>query len=90
MIEPERGGALPPKPQHGHSLDPAAALALAGALGGAPARLRLIGCEPLSFGGEDGAVGLSAPVAAAVPEAARLAAAAVEDLIKEGACTRPA
>ncbi len=47
------------------------------ALGGACPRLLVVACEPLTFGGEDGAMGLSAPVAAAVDPAV----AAVEELV---------
>lgn len=63
-----------------HDLDPAKVLRLVRALGGHCDRLVLVGCEPLTFGDEEeGAMGLSPPVAAAVDEAV----AAVETLIRE-------
>lgn len=70
VIEPEQlAGAAPPD---GHGLHPAQALALARTLGEVCPWLRLVGCEPLSCGSDGESVGLSAPVAVAVPEAARL------------------
>ncbi len=52
-----------------HGLDPVSVLRLAAALRIEPNRLLLVGCQPLTFGGEDGAMGLSAPVEAAVARA---------------------
>jgi hydrogenase maturation protease len=56
-----------------HGLHPEKVLRLAGALGEVCPWLRLVGCEPLTFGSEDNPVmGLSEPVQAAVEEGARL------------------
>jgi hydrogenase maturation protease len=64
-----------------HAMDPGKVLALARALGTAPARLYLVGCEPLAFGnGDDIAPGLSAPVAAAVEAAMALVGSLVADI----------
>jgi hydrogenase maturation protease len=52
-----------------HDLDPAKVLRLARMLGGICPRLLVIACEPLTFGDAEGAMGLSAPVAAAVDPA---------------------
>jgi len=53
-----------------HDLDPAKVLRLVKALGGRCEQLVLVGCEPGTFGDEDeGAMGLSPSVAAAVDEA---------------------
>jgi hydrogenase maturation protease len=60
-----------------HELDPAKVLRLASVLGGNCRRVLLVACEPLALGGEEGVMGLSAPVAAAVG----VAAEAVEELI---------
>ena len=62
-----------------HDLDPAKVLRLAGMLGGACPRLLVVACEPLTFGDEDGAMGLSPPVAAAIEPAVM----AVETLIRQ-------
>jgi Ni,Fe-hydrogenase maturation factor len=46
-------------------------------------RVLLVGCEPATFGGEEGAMGLSAPVEAAVEEAARVVARLVAKTLNE-------
>jgi hydrogenase maturation protease len=61
-----------------HDLDPAKVLRLTRMLGGDCPRLLVVACEPLTFGDEDGAIGLSAPVAAAVNPAV----IAVEALVR--------
>ena len=61
----------------GHDLDPAKVLKVVAMLGGGCERIVLVACEPLDLGGQDGRMGLSAPVAAAI----ELAVKAVEDLI---------
>jgi hydrogenase maturation protease len=61
-----------------HSLDPAKALRLARELGQPCPWVRIVACEPLTFGSdEEPALGLSEPVRAAVGEAVRL----VESLV---------
>jgi hydrogenase maturation protease len=62
-----------------HELDPATVLRVAGALGGACKRVLLVACEPFDLGGEEGTMGLSAPVAAAVDRAVGL----IEDLVND-------
>lgn len=52
-----------------HDLDPAKALRLARRLGWPCSRVLVVACEPLTFGGEDGALGLSESVAAAIDPA---------------------
>ncbi|CAN7561861.1 hydrogenase maturation protease [Caballeronia sp. LjRoot29] len=55
-----------------HDLDPAKVLQAVQAMGGEAGRIVLIGCEPESLGtedGQEGRMGLSEPVAAAVDEA---------------------
>lgn len=65
-----------------HDLDPAKVLRLARMMGGDCPRLLVVACEPLTFGGQDGAMGLSAPVAAAVEPAVN----AVETLVRRLLC----
>lgn len=62
-----------------HELDPAKVLRLASALGGTCRRVLLVACEPLTFGDDEGVMGLSEPVVAAVG----VAAETVEELIEE-------
>ena len=55
-----------------HDLDPAKVLQAVQAMGGEVGRIVLVGCEPDSLGtedGQEGRMGLSAPVGAAVQEA---------------------
>ena len=83
VIEPDRPVGGVPAPEElmlePHDLDPAKVLRLIGALGGDCPAVRVVACEPLTFGGEDGAMGLSEPVAASVDAAI----ATVEELIDE-------
>lgn len=82
VIEPElpEGDPAPTDFQLSpHDLDPANVLRLAAALGGACRRMLLVACEPLTFGGEEGVMGLSPPVAASLDTAV----AAVEQLVSE-------
>lgn len=60
-----------------HELDPTKVLHLASALGGSCRRVLLVACEPLTLGGEEGVMGLSEPVTAAVA----VAVETVEELI---------
>jgi hydrogenase maturation protease len=61
----------------GHDLDPGKVLKLVAALGGGCGRIILVACEPFDCGGEEGAMGLSPAVAAAIEPAV----ATVENLI---------
>ncbi len=61
-----------------HTMNPVAVLQLVGALGGKVGRMLVVGCEPAGVGAdEEGNIGLSQPVSAAVEEAVRI----VEELI---------
>jgi hydrogenase maturation protease len=55
-----------------HDMHSLGALRLVQTMGGKLPTLRIVGCEPASLGGEQGAMGLTAPVQAAVAEAAAL------------------
>jgi hydrogenase maturation protease len=59
-----------------HAMNPVNVLRMATAMHGILKRIVLVGCEPATLGGEEGKMGLSAPVKAAVREAVRV----VEDL----------
>jgi hydrogenase maturation protease len=85
VIEPEPGPTDDPADLtfSPHDLDPAKVLRLARMLGGACPRLLVIACEPLTFGDEDGAMGLSEPVAAAVEPAVAAIEALVRNLLRE-------
>ncbi|KLU21157.1 hypothetical protein EOS_37345 [Caballeronia mineralivorans PML1(12)] len=65
-------GDAPPVLLSPHDLDPAKVLQAVAAMDGEVGRIVLIGCEPESLGteeGQEGRMGLSEPVAAAVKEA---------------------
>jgi hydrogenase maturation protease len=67
-----------------HGMDPVRVLRLARALGRVPARVVVVGCEPVRIGGsdqlDDGLVDLSPPVAAAVDVAVDLVTSLLQDL----------
>jgi hydrogenase maturation protease len=67
-----------------HRLDPRAVFGLVKAMGGRLPRLRLVGCEALICAEEDGYMGLSGPVQAAVPDAVALIETLVAELLAQG------
>jgi hydrogenase maturation protease len=79
VIEPELGAATQPgaAAPDAHTMNPVSVLRLAESMGKISSRILLVGCEPADLGGEEGHMGLSDPVAAAVSEAVNL----VEQLI---------
>ncbi|GAC1336613.1 MAG: hypothetical protein NVS2B9_17150 [Myxococcales bacterium] len=66
-----------------HGMDPAKVLALARAMGGKLEKLRLVACEPQTFGEDGMGMGLSGPVEAAVGPAVELVRSVVADLQRE-------
>lgn len=60
-----------------HGMNPMKVLSMVKAMGGEFKRILLVGCEPQTFGPEEGQMGLSEPVEAAVDEAGRI----VESLV---------
>jgi hydrogenase maturation protease len=79
VLEPDLEALPALSSPDGHAMGPDRVLALVRELGGRPPRLLVVGCEPASLGGEEGAMGLSPPVTAAVDEAVRT----VERLLDE-------
>ncbi len=77
LIEPSADGPDAPGLIDAHGLDLASVLNLLGQLGGTRARVVVVGCEPATL--EEG-IGLSPPVAAAVPEAVRVIRRLLGDL----------
>ena len=61
-----------------HSMNPMNVIRMEKSMGGDLKRILLVGCEPLTLGPEEGAMGLSEPVAAMVEEAANR----IESLVK--------
>lgn len=61
-----------------HGMNPLKVLKMVKAMGGELRQVLLVGCEPATFGPEEGLMGLSPEVQAAVPEAVKI----VESIIK--------
>ncbi len=84
LIEPDVSRLQPVEHEaaDAHTLNPVAALHLAQALGGQTGKIYLVGCEPANLvAGEDGDLGLSEPVHAAVPAAIATIESLVENLL---------
>jgi hydrogenase maturation protease len=64
-----------------HSMHPMNVLRMARAMQGCLKRVLLVGCEPASLGGDEGFMGLSQPVEAAVEEAVKVTASLVEKIL---------
>jgi hydrogenase maturation protease len=61
-----------------HGMNPMKVLGMVKSMGGQFKRILLVGCEPETFGPEEGQMGLSAPVEAAVDQAVRIVESLVE------------
>jgi hydrogenase maturation protease len=66
-----------------HSMNPLKVLGMVKAMGGEFKRILLVGCEPLTLGGEEGLMGLSGPVEAAVDEAVGVVESLVVKILEE-------
>lgn len=67
-----------------HGMDPVKVLLMVKSMGGEFNKLLLVGCEPETFGPEEGSIGLSEPVAAAVPAAVELIESMVAKQLETG------
>jgi hydrogenase maturation protease len=89
VIEPdlhELAEASETKTFDGHSMNPVSVLRLAQTLGEIHPKVLVVGCEPADLGGEEGRMGLSPEVAAAVEEATTMVEKLANELIaKAGA-----
>ena len=72
-----------------HSMNPIRVLQMVRSMGGKPGRLYLVGCEPAVLEPEEGAMGLSEMVQAAVPKALEMIESLVRDLLAEKSDTEP-
>jgi hydrogenase maturation protease len=66
-----------------HGMNPMKVLAMVKAMGGEFKRILLVGCEPATFGPEEGQMGLSDPVEAAVNEAVGMVESLVTKILSE-------
>ena len=67
-----------------HAMNPMNVIRMATAMHGPLKRVLLIGCEPETFGGDDGQMGLSGSVQAAVPEAVNVVERLVDEILNAG------
>jgi hydrogenase maturation protease len=66
-----------------HGMNPLNVLRMASTMNGGLKKVLLVGCEPATFGGEEGHMGLSETVAAAVDEAVKMIASVVEKILQQ-------
>jgi hydrogenase maturation protease len=87
VVEPDLNdlpaGSQPETFVEPHGMNPMNVLRMAAAMHGPLKRVMLVGCEPATFGGDEGKMGLSAPVEAAVQEAAKVVANLIEKILGE-------
>lgn len=69
----------------GHSMDPVTVLRLAQTLGEIRPQVFVLGCEPADLGGEEGRIGLSPEVSAAIDEAVGMLEKLVRELLAKAA-----
>jgi len=72
-------------PLDAHSMDPMKVLRLVRSMGGRVRRVVLVGCEPADVGNdEDGRLGMTEVVEAAVPQAISIIKSLVAEIVKQG------
>jgi hydrogenase maturation protease len=87
VIEPDLNGLDDPgAPQaiEAHAMNPVSVLRMARAMNVEVKNVLVLGCEPETLGGEEGQMGLSAPVEAAVEEAVKLVESLIDDVLNRG------
>ena len=86
LVEPDLSKLDEPQQQsvvEAHGMDPLNVLRMASAMNGGLKKILLVGCEPASFGGEEGRMGLSESVEAAVDEAVKMVQSVVDKILQE-------
>jgi hydrogenase maturation protease len=75
------------EPQEGivetHGMNPLNVLRMAKSMNGGLKKILLVGCEPATLGGEEGAMGLSEPVEAAVDEAVKMICSLTASILQD-------
>lgn len=79
-LDQQDAGAMMIEP---HGMNPLKVLSMVKSMGGEFKRIFLIGCEPAPLESEDGHMGLSEPVAAAVDEALKMIESLVTTILEE-------
>ena len=86
VIDPDPADSAEPARLEAHGMNPMNVLRMVRSMGGASNRMLIVACEPACLGSdEDGQLGLSEPVAAAVDEACGV----VETLVSKAVHCRP-
>jgi hydrogenase maturation protease len=84
LIEPDLSKL--DEPQQGiietHGMNPLNVLRMAASMGGGLRKVLLVGCEPANLGGEEGHMGLSGPVQAAVDQAVPMIVSLTEKILQ--------
>jgi hydrogenase maturation protease len=86
VIEPDLKGLDDPgAPQaiEAHAMNPVSVLRMARAMNIEVKNVLVLGCEPETLGGEEGQMGLSAPVEAAVEEAVKLVESLIDNVLNK-------
>ncbi len=85
LIEPDlkKLDELPDEAVNAHSMNPVRVLQLVRSLGGNPGWLRVVGCEPAILETDDGAMGLSEKVQAAVAPAMEMIESLIREILQE-------
>jgi hydrogenase maturation protease len=86
LIQPDLSNldSAEPAVVEAHAMDPLNVLRMAKAMGGMKTKqILLVGCEPADLGGEEGHMGLTEPVTAAIDEAARMIVSVVQRILEE-------
>jgi hydrogenase maturation protease len=91
LIEPDlkKLDELPGEAVNAHSMNPVRVLQLVRSLGGKPGWLRVVGCEPAVLESEEGAMGLSEKVQAAVAPAIEMIEALIREILEEAGNPAP-
>jgi hydrogenase maturation protease len=89
LVEPDLSKLQQPQigPQQSvvetHGMNPLNVLRMASEMNGGLRKILLIGCEPADFGGDEGHMGLSAPVEAAIDEAVKMVVSVMSKILQE-------
>ena len=85
LIEPDvkKLDEMPEEAVNAHSMNPVRVLQMVRSLGGQPGWLRVVGCEPAVLEVEEGAMGLSEKVQAAVAPAIEMIESLIQEILQE-------
>jgi hydrogenase maturation protease len=79
-----KAGEAPPAAIEAHAMNPVSVLRIARAMNIELKNILLVGCEPETLGGEEGQMGLSAPIEAALDAAVNLVKSLIDKVLDKG------